>query len=139
MESLFSLVFIAVIILFVWFMLKFLRLGRREQITQSVEIVEQKYHYARRNYIMTAAERELFRRLEVICGSRYYIFPQIHLSSLLNHTVYRQDWRAALSAIQRKSVDFVLADKTTLETKYAVELDDSTHDTPERQIRDDKV
>ena len=97
------------------------------------------YDYARRAYIMTQAEMNLFRRLEKVAADRYYIFPQVHLSSLLNHTVKGQNWRAALSAIQRKSVDFALIDKQTLKTAYAVELDDSTHDRPDRQERDGRV
>jgi len=97
------------------------------------------YDYARRAYIMTQAEMNLFRRLEKVAADRYYIFPQVHLSSLLNHTVKGQNWKAALSAIQRKSVDFALVDKITLKTAYAVELDDSTHDRPDRQERDGRV
>jgi len=97
------------------------------------------YDYARRDYIMTQAEMNLFRRLEKVAADRYYIFPQVHLSSLLNHTVKGQNWKAALSAIQRKSVDFALVDKVTLKTTYAVELDDSTHDRPDRQERDGRV
>ena len=97
------------------------------------------YAYLRRDYIMSEAESHLFRRLEQIAQDRYYIFPQVHLSSLLDNTVKGQNWKGALSAIQRKSVDFALVDKATLVTRYAVELDDSTHDKPDRQIRDSKV
>lgn len=63
------------------------------------------------------------------------------MSSLLKHDVNNgQDWRAALSKIQRKSVDFVLVDKETLETKYAIELDDRTHDSSiSRMERDELV
>lgn len=97
------------------------------------------YTYARRDYIMTAHEATLFRRLETIVRGRYYVFPQVHLSSLLDHRVKGQDWRAALSTIQRKSVDFVLVDMTSLKTAYVVELDDTTHDQSDRQQRDEMV
>lgn len=98
------------------------------------------YNFVRRDYIMTPAEAKLFRRLETIAGDRYYAFPQVHLSSLLDHRVRNgQSWKGALSKIQRKSVDFVLVDKVGLKTMYAVELDDRTHDRPDRQERDDMV
>ena len=110
----------------------------RKNVKKEVQPV-QSYSYTRRNFIMTQAESSLFQRLWRIAGDRYFIFPQVHLSSLLDHKVKGQDWRAALSAIQRKSVDFALVDKTTFKTTYAVELDDSTHDAPDRQERDGKV
>lgn len=100
---------------------------------------QSRYKYTRKKYIMTQAESHLFRRLESIAGSKYYIFPQIHLSSILDHQVYGQDWRAALARIQRKSVDFVLVNKQTLTTSYAIELDDKTHDATARITRDDFV
>lgn len=90
---------------------------------------------------MTSYEGQLFKRLEAISNEKYYVFPQVHLSSLLKHDVNNgQDWRAALSKIQRKSVDFVLVDKVTLETAYAIELDDRTHDASRlRRERDELV
>lgn len=97
---------------------------------------KKRYEFMRRDYIMTRVEGELFRRLEKIAGDRYYVFPQVHLSSLLDHKVKGQNWRAALSTIQRKSVDFTLVDKASLRTMYVVELDDISHDPPERQERD---
>ncbi len=98
------------------------------------------YEYSRRDSVMTAAEAEFFRRLEEIVSDRYYVFPQQHLSSLLNHQIKNgQSWKGALSAIQRKSVDYVLADKTSLQTIYAIELDDYTHDAEDRMKRDTQV
>lgn len=97
------------------------------------------YKYSAKKYIMTSAEAECFERLERICGGKYYIFPQIQLSSLLNHKIKGQNWRAALSRIQRKTVDFVLAEKTTMQTAYAIELDDRTHDRTDRVNRDSFV
>lgn len=67
------------------------------------------------------------------------IFPQIQLSSLLNHKIKGQNWQAALSRVQRKTVDFVLAEKTTMQTAYAIELDDRTHNRTDRINRDSFV
>lgn len=97
------------------------------------------YRYTRKRHMMTAAEADLFRRLERIAGAKYYIFPQVHLSSLLEHTTTRQNWKAALSKIQRKSVDYVLVEKSSLESRYAIELDDSSHDNHVRAQRDSLV
>lgn len=98
------------------------------------------YQYDRKKYIMTYSESELFRRLDTIFGMKYHVFPQVHLSSLLNHEVRNgQDWRAALSKIQRKSVDFVLVDKNTLVTACAIELDDRSHDIEWSRVNRDEL
>jgi len=97
------------------------------------------YIYTRKDYIMTSTEANFFKRLERIAGDRYYIFPQIHLSSLLNNRVGRQSWRGALSHIQRKSVDYALVDRQTMKTAYAIELDDASHSHPNRVERDEVV
>lgn len=94
------------------------------------------YRYRSKKYIMTAAEASFFKRLERLFGEKYYIFPQIHLSSLLDHRIKGQNWRGALSTIQRKSVDYALVDRETLVTRCAVELDDGTHDARARIERD---
>ena len=56
------------------------------------------------------------------------MFPQVHLSALLDHKVKGQDWRIAFRHINGKSVDYVLCDKATLQPVYAIELDDYTHE-----------
>lgn len=97
------------------------------------------YNYRRKDQLMTNYEAKFFRRLEKVAGDRYYIFPQVHLSSILDHKVKGQDWRAALSTIQRKSVDYVLCSREDLRITYAIELDDSSHDQDERVDRDRTV
>ena len=72
-------------------------------------------------------------------STEYRIFAQVHLPTLVDHTVRGQDWRAALGHINRKSVDFVLCDKSYVSPKLAVELDDKSHERSDRQERDHEV
>ena len=74
-----------------------------------------------------------------VAGDRYYIFPQVHLSALFKNETVGRYHKLAFQIINRRSVDYVLCDKTTLEPAYAVELDDPTHDKPERIKRDNDV
>ena len=67
------------------------------------------------------------------------MFPQVHLSALLDHKVKGQDWRIAFRHINGKSVDYVLCDKATLQPVYAIELDDYTHERRDRVARDSEV
>lgn len=100
---------------------------------------EIQYKYKRRNFFMTRAEHECYDALVETVGQEYYIFAQVHLSTLIDHTVQGQDWRAALAHINRKSVDFVLCDKVYISPKLAIELDDKSHERLDRQDRDREV
>ena len=98
-----------------------------------------KYRYNRKNFFLTRAEHECYDTLVEAVGTEYRIFAQVHLPSLVEHTVRGQGWRAALAHINRKSVDFVLCDKAYLSPKLAIELDDKSHERPDRQDRDREV
>lgn len=97
------------------------------------------YEYTARTSPMTKAEADFFFKLDRVAGDKYYVFPQMHLSSILDHRVNGQEWKHAFSHINGKSVDYVLCDKTTLLPRYAIELDDYTHDQPKRKERDYEV
>ena len=98
-----------------------------------------KYRYNRKNFFLTRAEHECYDALVEAVGAEYRIFAQVHLPTLVDHTVRGQDWRAALAHINRKSVDFVLCDKAYLSPKLAIELDDKSHERLDRQERDREV
>lgn len=98
-----------------------------------------KYQYKKKQFFLTRAEHECYDTLIAAVGNDYHIFAQVHLPTLLDNKVVGQDWRAALAHINRKSVDFVLCDKTYLSPKLAIELDDKTHERPDRQERDKEV
>ncbi len=98
-----------------------------------------KYRYNRKNFFLTRAEHECYDALVEAVGAEYRIFAQVHLPTLVDHTVRGQDWRAALAHINRKSVDFVLCDKAYLSPKLAIELDDKSHERTDRQERDREV
>ena len=94
------------------------------------------YHYSRKDFIMTRSEHEFFDILAKGLGDRFYIFPQVNISSILDHKVKGQDWRAARAHINRMSVDYVICDKSYVRPLVAIELDDPTHYRADRQKRD---
>lgn len=97
------------------------------------------YSYTAKSLIMTRTESEFFLKLDHVVSERYRVFPQVHLSALLDHKVKGQDWKFAFRHINGKSVDFVLCDKETLRPTYAIELDDLTHEQSDRRKRDLEV
>lgn len=100
---------------------------------------KRKYQYKRKNFFLTRAEHECFDALMAAVGNDYLIFAQVHLPTLIDNKVVGQNWRAAFRHINGKSVDFVLCDKAYISPKLAIELDDKTHERPERQERDVEV
>lgn len=98
-----------------------------------------KYNYKRRNWFLTKAEHEFYKALVQAVGNDYIIFAQVHLPTLLDEKVVGQNWKAAFRHVSQKSVDFVLCDKAYISPKLAIELDDKTHERPDRVERDIEV
>lgn len=97
------------------------------------------YNYKKRNFLLSRAEREFYELLLEAVGQEFYVFPQIHLSSLVDNRVVGQNWFGAFRHIDEKSVDFVLCDKISLSPQIAIELDDQSHERVDRKNRDAEV
>lgn len=100
---------------------------------------KRKYQYKRRNFFLSRAEHECYDALINAVGNDYYVFAQVHLPTLVDNKIVGQNWNGAFRHISQKSVDFVLCDKEYISPKLAIELDDKTHERPERQERDIEV
>jgi len=135
METIYLVIFIAFVLLFIIVVSK---LFKSTSHTRKV-FKNNTYSYTAKELLMTRTETEFFIKLEHAVSERYYVFPQVHLSSLLDHHVKGQEWKYAFSHINGKSVDYVLCDRTTLRPTYAIELDDYTHDKADRRKRDAEV
>lgn len=98
-----------------------------------------KYRYKRRQAVMTRAEARFYEKLAEVIGEKFIIIPQSHLSMFVDHRIKGQNWKAAFSTINGKSVDFLLVEKATLKPVVAIELDDWSHKMNDRIARDEKV
>ena len=130
-----NLIFLIVVVVALFVAFTFLKgkLGTNEEIEQK------KYQYKKKSFFMTRAEHEFYDVLAKAVGNDYLIFAQVHLPTLLDNKVVGQNWRGAFKHISEKSVDFVLCDKAYISPKLAIELDDKTHERPDRQDRDHEV
>lgn len=117
--------------------------GKIKQAEDSSEnnnqIKKSQYKYYAKSYVMTSRENECFKILNEIFSSKWFVVPQVHLSALLDYRVKGQNWNAAFRHINGKSVDFVLIGKESFKVICAIELDDSTHNKPERKERDVEI
>jgi len=119
-------VFIVVVIIFEFF---FGKSGSKPQ----------KYRYKQKEFFMSRAEHECYNALVIAVGDKYHVFPQVHLSSIVDNKVVGQNWKSAFRHTSQKSVDFVLCDKEYISPKLAIELDDKTHEREDRIERDEEV
>jgi hypothetical protein len=91
--------------------------------------------------IMTNAEKQLFLFMEnnLIDVDRIRIIPKVRLADIIDVEERVCKDKEALWKITSKHVDFIIVDKYTFDLICAVELDDYTHDKPERKERDQFV
>jgi hypothetical protein len=89
----------------------------------------------RRKPFLTPAEIAYYKMLRMIFGDRYLIFAQVRVVDLCE-VLDRPGSRGAVNRIDRRHVDFVLCHPRTFKPMVAVELDDSTHDRPDRRRKD---
>ena len=115
--------------------LRIITLGK----TRNKISAKKEYKYKKKNFFLSRAEHECYDALITAVGKDYYIFPQVHLPTIIDHKIIGQNWKGAFSHINGKSVDFVLCDKTYISPKLAIELDDRTHERPNRKERDSEV
>jgi hypothetical protein len=96
------------------------------------------YPYAARDELFTKAEQKFLIVLDEAVGGDCRIFGQVRLADVINvrKGLDRKSWGRAFAKIRAKHLDFVLCDPQTLAILCAIELDDSTHDRPDRRDRD---
>lgn len=98
--------------------------------------VEQPFSYKSRGQLFTPAETTFLYALEKAVGTDYRIFGKVRLADIVDTEVYHGVGDKAFSLIAYKHVDFLLCDKNDSSIVCAVELDDRSHQTEKRMIKD---
>jgi very-short-patch-repair endonuclease len=107
--------------------------------------------YRVRPSILSPGEREFFPILRVAVKIAWHaqhtgnttppwVFASVRLAEVIEVTASSTDqrsiWQAAFNRITRKQLDFVLCDPDSTRPLLVIELDDRTHQRPERRERD---
>lgn len=94
--------------------------------------------YEKKPYLFDAnSEFNLYKILIELYGDKYYIFPQINYSHLIQPKKSNfQEERKYRSKIDRKSADFVFCDKEKIVPQLIIELDGYVHNFKSKQARD---
>lgn len=93
--------------------------------------------FARRSYFFSSAERSFY---EVLCRltPEHTVFAKVRLADLVRVQASGREFWQRFNSISAKHVDFVLCDEQ-LAPIVAIELDDSSHESPKRVARDQFV
>ncbi len=92
--------------------------------------------YQKKWYLLSSAERDFYQTLRQAAGDRYLIFAKVRLLDLLWLPQNLPNRQTHMNRVQAKHVDFVLCHTQPVAPALVIELDDSSHQLPERQERD---
>lgn len=102
------------------------------------EVVEESDHYEKKPFVFDAmSELTLYRLLIDIFGDRYYIFPQVVYSRLVQ--LKKGESLRYRTHFDKKIADFVLCAKENAKARLVIELDGSSHQSERAIVRDGKV
>lgn len=94
--------------------------------------------YRQRDDFLSAAELSFYRVLAKGLNDSFVICPKVNLADIF-FVARPNENRSYKNRIDRKHVDFLLCDPTTMKPILGVELDDSSHARRDRQDRDQFV
>ena len=101
----------------------------------------QAYPYEKKETLFTSAERAFLYALEQSVGNQYRITGKVRLGDIIHvrKGLSPSQQVSARNRINQKHIDFVLCDPRTLKIVGVIELDDRSHEQPERRKRDEFV
>ena len=91
------------------------------------------YLYEVKPSIVTANEKQYLAAIQNSVGNEYYVLPQVSLAAIINRTDAAR-YRNELF----RNVDFLVTD-LNYKPRLIVEINDQTHNTPDRRKRDERV
>ncbi len=91
--------------------------------------------YRFQRFLCSAGEWRFYRVLDDALGERFDVMFQVRVAAILRPR-RRGQWESHGRRVSQKAFDFVLVEKGTSLVRCAVELDDRTHEQPERRRRD---
>ena len=95
------------------------------------------FPYRCKEYLLTKAERAFFDVLYPIVHNHMHLFAMVRLADLVYISPGTEKRQSFFNKIQSKHIDFVLCSKEEIKPILAIELDDISHQKPDRQARDE--
>lgn len=107
----------------------------------SESLIRQGGAYTGNDFLMSPTERDVYKVLERAYGDKYYIFAQVRVVDVLRpnmkkyHT-WTKEYKALFRQVSQWHFDYVMCHKEDFRIYCALELDDPSHERPDRQRRD---
>jgi predicted RNA-binding Zn-ribbon protein involved in translation (DUF1610 family) len=100
--------------------------------------INRNFPYTLNEALFTQGERAFLAVLDQALGEEYRIFGKVRIADVASVKSIRdqRSWYRAFNKISAKHFDYVLCDRKDLSFVAVVELDDRSHERPERQERD---
>lgn len=96
-------------------------------------------HSYKPKFLLTENEKSAYRKIKPITYELgLALFTKVRLFDLVEPIQGASNYKGAMWKIQAKHVDFVICNRY-LDPKLIIELDDSSHQRPDRRARDDFV
>jgi hypothetical protein len=96
------------------------------------------FPYRLRDDFLSPSEQSFYLILKNMMGEYLTICPKVSLADVF-FVVRPNENMSAYNQINRKHVDFIICEPKTMKPRFAIELDDSTHQRVDREERDDFV
>lgn len=112
-----------------------LNLGRSRSQKPPPEKNPVSFPYAKRDAFLSAGEFRFYEVLRLLVPEGYTLIAKVRLGDLFFVSRPHEN-RGAQNKIDRKHVDFVICDSSTMQPSLAIELDDSSHERKDRTERD---
>jgi hypothetical protein len=104
---------------------------------KNVQTSSPQFPYHLRQHFLTPAELDFFCVLLTIVNNRAALCTKVGLSDIFQVKIDEQSrYRIYTNKIDRKHVDFLLCDPATMRPIMGIELDDKSHQRPDRRERD---
>ena len=111
-------------------------------VIQKIESATQTWRFSNAYYLqpklLTDNEASFYRVLLLALNDRYTVFAKVRLGDLFDANPGSNEVNNR-QMIDKKHVDFVICDKQSLQPLLGIELDDSSHQTVERQQESDEI
>jgi hypothetical protein len=94
--------------------------------------------YRQRDDFLSPAEFSFYRVLCTVVGDQGVVCPKVNLADIF-YVARPNENQSYRNKIDRKHVDFLVCDPTTMRLRFGIELDDASHGRRDRQDRDEFV
>ncbi|MFC0267552.1 DUF2726 domain-containing protein [Kushneria aurantia] len=107
----------------------------------SERLMDEGEAYRVRTYMMSPTERRVFEALERDYSQYFHIFCQVRVVDIVQpnmkkHYSWSKEYKALFRQLSQWHFDYVICTKKDFRIKYAIELDDPSHERADRIKRD---